>query len=448
MLDFCQNYAILVVYIVLVDIVQLVHFIGGLPMFFDGISLLNFCITAAFTLCYLYQFLYLPVPLLAKDPPRTTKKKFRYAILIAARNEEAVISHLLNSIRDQDYPKELITAFVMADNCTDSTARIARDHGAIVYERFDTAQVGKGYALDALLNHIQSDYGDYFDAYLVFDADNLLSSDYITQMNRVFSDGYEIITSYRNSKNYGDNWISAGYALWFLREAESLNHARMLLGTSCAVSGTGFLFSRNVLKHHGGWHFHLLTEDIQFTIASILDGYTVGYCANAVFFDEQPTTFQQSWHQRLRWAKGYLQVFRTYGWQLLRGIFRKKGFACFDMMMSVMPAIALTMTGILTNLVVALVCLLNGQDCSGIAVSFAQMLFNSYSLLYFLGAFTTLTQWRQIRTTAIRKIFYTFTFPVFMLSYIPISFLALFRKVEWTPIKHCRTVPLSKLTQK
>ena len=63
-----------------------------------------------------------------------------------------------------------------------------------------------------------------------------------------FSDGYQIVTSYRNSKNYGDNWISAGYALWFLRESRYLNHARFLLGTSCAVSGTGFLFSRRVLE--------------------------------------------------------------------------------------------------------------------------------------------------------------------------------------------------------
>ena len=105
-------------------------------------------------------------------------------------------------------------------------------------------RVGKGYALQTLLGHLEQDYPAGFDGYFVFDADNILDPDYIAAMNRTFSQGHDIVTSYRNSKNYGDNWISAGYALWFLRESRYLNHARSLLGTSCAVSGTGFLFSR------------------------------------------------------------------------------------------------------------------------------------------------------------------------------------------------------------
>lgn len=111
----------------------------------------------------------------------------------------------------------------------------------------------------------------------------------------------------------------------------------MLLGTSCAVSGTGFLFSRQVLARQGGWPFHLLTEDIQFTAACLLAGERIGYCPQAVFYDEQPVDFGQSWRQRLRWARGYVQVLRHYGLGLLRGLFRKGGFACFDMLMSILP---------------------------------------------------------------------------------------------------------------
>lgn len=417
-------------------------------MLLQYLSFINFCIAAAFTICYCYQFFYLPVPLLKRDKPHRSEKLHRYAVLIAARNEEAVIAHLLESIRAQDYPAHLVTTFVVADNCTDDTARIAREHGAVVYERFNRQAVGKGYALDFLLEQIALEYGKCFDGYFVFDADNLLDPNYIAEMNRTFADGYEIVTSYRNSKNYGDNWVSAGYALWFLREAESLNHARMHLGTSCAVSGTGFLFSQKVLEHHGGWKFFLLTEDIQFTVASILDGYRVGYCRRAVFFDEQPVSFRQAWRQRMRWAKGYLQVFRTYGLQLLRGIFKKGGFACFDMAMSVMPAIALTMLGMLVNLAAAVVCVLDGQSLGVIAWSAAEMLGNTYLLLLFLGGVTTLTQWREIRTTAVKKICYTFTFPLFMMTYIPISFLALFCKVEWKPIEHRRALSFSELVGK
>ena len=409
---------------------------------------INHCIAAVFFVCYFYQFLYLPVPLLKKDKPHRPQKLHRYAVLIAARNEEAVIAHLLDSVRMQDYPAELVTVFVVADNCTDGTAAVAREHGAVVYERFDRSAVGKGYALNWLLEKIRTEHGSCFDGFFVFDADNLLEEHYISEMNRTFEDGYEIITSYRNSKNYGDNWISAGYALWFLREAESLNHARMLLGTSCAVSGTGFLFSREVIEHHGGWNFFLLTEDIQFTVASILDGYRVGYCPGAEFFDEQPTSFRQSWRQRMRWAKGYLQVFRTYGLRLVRGIFRKGGFACFDMAMSVMPAIALTLLGAAANLAAAVTCAVAGQGIAVVLWSVVEMLWNSYLLLLFVGSVTTLTQWKKIRASTGKKILYTATFPLFMMTYIPISFAALFCRVEWKPIEHRRAVSLSELVQK
>lgn len=407
----------------------------------------NFTVAVLFTLCYAYQFLYMPLPLLKRDKPHGPVRMHSYGVLISARNEEAVIGHLLESLNRQDYPSSYLTVFVVADNCTDATAQIARDHGALVYERFNRDQVGKGYALDYLLRRIDRDYGPVFDGFFVFDADNLLQPDYITQMNRTFSDGYGIVTSYRNSKNFGDNWISAGYALWFLREAEQLNHARMLLGTSCAVSGTGFLFSRQVLEYHGGWNFFLLTEDIEFTIASVLAGYTVGYCKDAVLYDEQPVTFRQSWRQRMRWAKGYLQVFRAYGSELLAGIFRKKGFACFDMAMAIMPAIALTVIALIANLGTAALCVLAGQSLLPALWSVGEMLCNTYLLLLVVGSVATVTQWKQIRATKGKKLLYTLTFPIFMMSYIPISFTALFCKVEWKPIEHKRAMSLAELNK-
>ena len=409
------------------------------------LKLINFSVAVLFAVCYAYQFFYMPVPLWRKDKSHGPVTYHRYAVLICARNEESVIGHLLDSLRRQDYPSDLFTVFVAADNCTDGTAQAARDHGAVVYERFDRQWVGKGYALDFLLRKIQRDYGSQFDGFFVFDADNLLQPDYITQMNRTFCDGYGIVTSYRNSKNFGDNWISAGYALWFLREAEQLNHARMLLGTSCAVSGTGFLFSRQVLEHHGGWKFFLLTEDIEFTIASVLDGYTVGYCKDAMLFDEQPVTFRQSWRQRMRWAKGYLQVFRVYGARLLGGIFLGKGFACFDMSMAILPAIVLTLLGMTVNLAAAAVCILSGQSLLPALWSVAEMLGNTYLLMLLVGSVATVTQWDQIRATTAKKLLYTLTFPLFMMTYIPISFCALFCKVQWKPIEHRRAMSLAEL---
>ena len=106
------------------------------------------------TVCYFYQIVYLVLPLLKKQKPLKWEKYHRYAILIAARNEEAVLPHLLDSIHAQDYPAELIDIFVVADNCTDRTAEVARHHGAKVFTRFNKEKIGKGYALHFLLEWI------------------------------------------------------------------------------------------------------------------------------------------------------------------------------------------------------------------------------------------------------------------------------------------------------
>lgn len=414
----------------------------------ETLKLINCIIAIIFIVCYSYQLIYIPVPWIKKEKPHKTCRNYRYAILICARNEEKVVAHLIDSIKQQTYRSDLISVFVMADNCTDNTAAAAKEAGAVVYERSSKDRIGKGYALDALISHIHRDYNWVgFDAFFIFDADNLLDGNYILEMNKTFSDGYEIIAGYRNSKNYGDNWISAGYALWFLRDSIYLNQARMLLGTSCAVSGTGFLFSTNVINDMGGWPFHLLTEDMEFTVDNVLKGRKIGFCKNAVLYDEQPVTFRQSWHQRMRWSKGYLQVFGKYGKELIKGMLMPD-FSCFDMTMAVMPAIMLTVTGILVNTILAISGAIQGEDVLIALKPAGQTLLNAYLLLYFLGVITTVTQWRSIHTSAFKKILYTFTFPLFMFTYIPISFSSLFAKAEWKPIEHNVSITISDYEKK
>src|SRR5699024_3328495 len=129
-------------------------------------------------------------------------------------NESAVIGELVHSIKKQNYPAELLDVFVIADNCTDNTAAVAERAGAIVFERFNRQQVGKGYALDYAFQRIEKEYGQaQYEGYFIFDADNLLDANYVAEMNKVFDSGYRVITSYRNSKNFDSNWISAGSAL-------------------------------------------------------------------------------------------------------------------------------------------------------------------------------------------------------------------------------------------
>lgn len=418
----------------------------------DAVKTINYIISIVFILCYSYQFMYMLVPYIIKDRPRKPVKPHRYAVLISARNEEAVIAKLIESIRRQSYDLGLVTTFVVADNCTDATARVAAEAGAVVFERFDTSRVGKGYALRYLLRKIDELFPERpFDGYFVFDADNVLEENYIEEMNKTFSDGYEIVTSYRNSKNFGDNWISSGYALWFLRESQFLNHARMKLGTSCAVSGTGFLFSQKVLDECGGWNFFLLTEDIQFTIDRVTSGEIIGYCPRAVFFDEQPTSFAQSWRQRMRWSRGYLQVLWYYGKRMIRGIFRprkaiSRRFSCYDMTMNIAPGAILTATGLVVNVSATVYRFVTDQNVTTLLLSVANILCGLFLTVFILGAITTVTEWRSIYCPAWKKILFTFTFPLFMFTYVPICIASLFaRRVGWKPIRHKRAVTIRQI---
>ncbi len=406
----------------------------------------NSVIGILFSLFYAYQILFVLVPIFIKKPKHSEKPLRRYGIFISARNEEMVIGNLVASLKNQTYDADHLTVFVIADNCTDKTADMAREAGAVVYERFDTSSVGKGYAMEYLYERVCEDYGDtYFDAYAIFDADNIVDPRYFEEINKVFSDKYPIVTCYRNSKNYGDNWVSAGYALWFLRESQYLNRCRMRCHTTCAVSGTGFVFDSAIMREVGGWKFFLLTEDIEFTNYNVLQGRKIGYADDAIIYDEQPTKFSQSCHQRMRWARGYLQVMGKYGTKLVRGIFSKKWSSCFDMSCTILPALVLSILSVVINLVGAIALLIVGGNVVPLLIDFASTIGGMYALLFVLGTITTITEWKNIHCSTFKKIFYAFTFPIFMITYVPVTIAALFSKSEWKPIEHNKSKTLDDI---
>lgn len=406
------------------------------------IVVFNFIIWAFFTFAYLYQALYILVTWRrgeVKLPP--AKKNHRYAFFIAAHNEESVIANLVRSIKEQDYPSELIDVFVVADACTDRTAKEARRAGAIVYERNDLARKGKSWVLDYGFDRILNEYPDKYEAFFVFDADNLLSPGYVTEMNKLFDQGFLVGTSYRNSKNFDSSWVSSAYALWFLREAKFLNNSRMLCGTGCAISGSGWMVSARIVQGMHGWDFHTLTEDIQFSTFCAANGIRIGY-APAEFYDEQPLTFKASWTQRMRWTKGFYQVFFSYNRDLIRGI-GKGQFASYDMLMTIAPGMILTLLSFFINATYLIVGSLShgfiatqGEllMCMGsLVVTFVSM----YVVFFILAVITTISEREHIHAKKKWRIFTNlFTFPIFMMTYVPITVAALFKKVEWVPTKH------------
>ena len=418
----------------------------------EFINTFNWCIFVVFLLFYAYQLFYIVAALVKQKkrlPP--AKKLHKFAFVIAARNESAVIAELIKSIKAQNYPAELIDIFVAADNCTDNTAEICRNEGAIVYERNDLDHIGKGFALDFIFDKINQEHADKnIEAFLIFDADNLVDKNYLSEINRVFDNGYKACTSYRNSKNYDSNWIAAGYSLWFLRESKFLNNPRMILNTNCAVSGTGFMVSKEIIDENGGWKYMLLTEDIEFSVDSAIKGTKIGCAVDAMFYDEQPTTFKQSWRQRLRWAKGFYQVFGKYGKDLCKGMVCKdRNFACYDMMMTIMPALFISLLCLLVNAVLLIIGMASA-NVDLVAVTITSMfitIINFYATLYVIGLITTISEWDEIKCNVSSKILYTFTFPIFMFTYVPIALTALFKKVEWQPIQHSITKEIHELQE-
>lgn len=418
------------------------------------IVIFNLVLFLFFTLAFFYQIVYLIIGIFKPSIQlKPAKKNHRFAFLIAAHNEQSVIGQLIESIKNQDYPKDLISIFVVADACTDNTAEIARKAGAYVYERNDLARKGKSWALNMGFNNILNEFGeDRFDAFLIFDADNLLDPRYVQEMNKVIDMGYLVATSYRNSKNFDASWISAAYGIWFIREARFLNNARMIAKASCAISGSGWAISNKLVKAMHGWDFHTLTEDIQLSTFCAAHGIRIGY-APGVFYDEQPVTFKASWTQRMRWTKGFYEVFFSYYKDLFRGIAQRR-FASYDMLMMIAPAMILTLVSTIVNAVYLVV----GSISHGFFATSAEIAMCCGSLVMtYLSIYITFMILAAITTILERKHIYAkkrwriitniFTFPLFMITYVPITVAALFKKVEWVPTKHEFSMTVDQVVQ-
>lgn len=371
------------------------------------------------------------------------KVNHRYGIIIAARNEENVIGQLLESIQGQTYPSEYLTTFVVADNCTDRTAEVARKHSAVCYERFNSDKRTKGFALQYLFGRIEQDYGiDTFDGYIIFDADNILNPDYMEKMNNAFDSGEKIITSYRNTKNWGNSCIAASYALHWMRTVRLENRAKSVLGMACRIQGTGFMFANELVKN--GWQYTDLTEDRAFCADAVRKGYRISYQNEAEFYDEQPESLSIAFRQRMRWAKGHLQAFHQISGRLFMRCFQtnfQNAFTAYDMFMITVP---LPLFQFCINVLKLLVCVaivcLDGESpmlistwFKGVALSFVgSCLGNMATAIY-----TMITEKNHLPVLpAYKKIWYCLTFPIFAILGQITYCLAAVSKVEWKPIPH------------
>ena len=266
-----------------------------------GLSTFQQVLVWIINMFWLYQFVISITSLIKfKEKPMLTDKKHRFIIALPANNEESVIGNLIKSLKMQDYDKSLFDIYVIADNCTDKTAEVARENGVIVYERFDETKKTKGYALNWFLDKMKDKKDDY-DALLVFDADNVVDKNFLNVMNKKLCQGEVLVQGYRDIKNPTDTWVSGGYAIFYWTMNRLYHLARYNMGLSPLINGTAFMVKWDLLIDEG-WNTKTLTEDIEFALINISKGVKLGWAKDAIVYDEQPLTFKESWKQRERWS--------------------------------------------------------------------------------------------------------------------------------------------------
>ncbi|MDR0884458.1 MAG: glycosyltransferase [Oscillospiraceae bacterium] len=394
----------------------------------------------------LYLFYQLFIALFGLKRPQKAEiipnRQHRFAIIIAARNEQDVIAYLIESLKQQNYPSELFDIIVVADNCTDYTAEVARSCGALTFERFNNREVGKGFALHWIFDILLKEYPEKYDAMCVFDADNLADAEFLGEMNRQLCAGHQIVQGYRCAKNPRDSLVSGYYAIYWSTLCRFYYLPRTRLGLSAFVGGTGFCFCIDIIKETG-WQTKTMSEDSEFSLQNIIAGRRVIYAHEAVFYDDQPTEFSQSLTQRRRWVNGTFQCIRYEGRKMAHGL-STKGYRLrlFDAMMclATLPMLGLATVGLIAHIIVTTLNseqILNGFGLLLLSAMLALFLVHQIPALFLFDKKTK-------RPTGMAIL----TFPIFLLSYGVVVLSALiFPRTTWKPIRHNRGVTMEELNK-
>ena len=259
----------------------------------------------------------------AKKDYKDHDPESRFLVLVPAHNEEKVIADIIHNLSDMDYPRELYDFYIIADNCTDNTASVARDLGAKVIEtckESPDAPTGKPIALKKALQAI-GDYQNRYDLMMIFDADNLMDKNMFREVNSQYLDKGkpDFIQCYLGVKN------KKGAVAWidytnFTISNRFFGLAKNRLNLNCGIGGTGFAMSTSYLYRRGGWTTRSLTEDFEMQVEATLEGRRILWNHFTRVYDEKPTSLKATVRQKIRWGQGRWYVTLHETGNLLRSI--------------------------------------------------------------------------------------------------------------------------------
>ncbi|MBB6669817.1 glycosyltransferase family 2 protein [Cohnella nanjingensis] len=368
-----------------------------------------------------------------------------FALLVAAHNEETVVGALLENLLKMEYPRELFDIFVICDNCTDGTAAVVRRYpGVYACERNNPHQRGKGFAIEWMLKELWKRPKQY-DAVVMFDADNLVATNFLQYMNEDLCNGHQVVQGYLDTKNPHDSWVSAanGINYWFCNRLWQL--PRYNLGLSNFLGGTGMCFETKLLKEMG-WGATSLVEDLEFTIRCIQRGIKPKFNFDARVYDEKPVSFRASARQRLRWMQGHFDITRRYMISTLWQGIKERSWVKIDAAIYIFNAYNF-LIGFLLTATLWFDLLLPGSPHFDSIYSVAPAWIAIPISLYIYAQLPLSMLLEKVNW---KLYFRLITFPIFFFSWWPVTFWAFFTQNNktWSHTEHTRVLRLEEVQGK
>ena len=381
-----------------------------------------------------------------KDKPLLVNKNHKFLAIIPAHNEEAVVGNLIESLKNQNYQKNKLDICVIVDNCTDKTKEVAESYKVKIFERHeeDPAKKTKGDALRLFLNTLLADPKMDYDAFCVFDADNIVDKNFISAMNKHLCQGEEVVQGYRDIKNPTDSWISSGYAIFYWTMNRFYHLARYNAGLSPLINGTGFMVKFDAIRPTG-WNTNTLTEDIEFSLKRIIQGKKLGWATDAKVYDEQPVKFKPSWSQRSRWTIGHIQCLHEYTKPLAKAATKSKTLMNFDGLLYMLGSIPMFVITILLLVLNAVSYLFNGMSTPDFILNLVRYIVPTFFLPIIVAIVIMFIDKKPIKKMWKGLIMY----PIFLGSWLLINFKCLFKRdTTWEKIEHVRNVKINDVEDK
>lgn len=376
------------------------------------------------------------------NKPIKRKEDHNFCFLVPARYESKVIEGLLISLKKQTFKINMKDVYVIVESKKDETINICKKYNASVIIRKHLELQRKGYALDEAVKQILKSKKHY-DAYFIFDADNVLDKNYLKNMIPIFDLGYDMATGYRNCKNGNKSVIAASSTLTFSLVNTIFNDKKNKETRNITFSGTGFYIRGSLIEKWKGYPFHTLTEDYELSSYATLNNLTTYYNTKSVFYDEQPVKFKDTINQRIRWIRGYFDVRRMYNRKMFKALDKKdKNYGSkLDEAIGIVPYIFMVVGLVIWFLslifFITYNLLLHDNVWKYHLLELIIFMLFVYFVLFIMTLVIVILEGDKIALTLKSKLKVLFFNPIFMISYVPCAIKALtLKEVKWTRVEH------------